>query len=167
MGDMSASKVGFSQVEDAAGYSRPSGVLCGFLRGQQFLENVTLESVRFAGDRFSEGKIQTRVYGCPFLVQNALGEGLGCFHESRVIEQDQGGQRCVGVRTLSSALLSTGGVEGLHHRMEKLSLPMNVDTSTPLTFIFVVVVLAGREIEMPIIASGLVRLDACSAHLPY
>jgi hypothetical protein len=44
---------------------------------------------------------------------------------------------------------------------------MNVDSSTPLALVFVVGVLAGGEVEMPIIASRLIGLDACSANLPY
>ncbi len=66
---------------------------------------------------------------------------------------------------LGGAFFAGWGIEGLEHGVEELPLPMDVEAASPLAGVGMVGIGAGGEVEVLVIAGGLVGFDAGAADL--
>ncbi|MFM1944910.1 MAG: hypothetical protein RI897_3892 [Verrucomicrobiota bacterium] len=128
-------------------------------------EDLEFRGVGLAGGGEVEGVFDSLLGGGSGVFERDCCEGTGGFDERGVIQESEGGEGCIGVGALGGAFFAGGCVEGFEHGVEELALPVDVEAAPPLAGICMVGVGAGGEVEVLVIAGGLVGFDAGAADL--
>ena len=128
-------------------------------------QNLFFLVIRIALKHLLKGKPQTIFPSDTSLFHNPFGKHSRGFDKGRIVQQHQGRHRRIRPRPLRRAFLATRRIHRLHHRMQELALPVHVEAATPLPLIVVLLVGAGRKIQMAIVPRRLVGLHTGTTDL--
>src|SRR5206468_3767110 len=107
-----------------------------------------------------ESEFQTRVVAFVRTLQYVLSKDAGAFYERRIVQQRERLLGTVGNVAGADGFFASRSVEVREHRLEKRSLPMSVNSAAVLAFVFVGIIVAIGELNVRVVAGGLIREGA-------